>query len=300
METPLGSLSGVLAFVRTVETGSFTAAAKSLRVTPAAVSRSVARLEEQLSARFFARTTRSLRITPTGQAYYESCQRALTLLAEAERTIAAVNDGESGIVRVSLPTTFGLHVLLPRLRGFRERHPSIELEVQISNQTIDFVREGFDLAVRMGPVDRAGLVARKLADAPLGLFASPAYLARRGRPRSVDALASHDLVAFVMPRTSLVLPWLFASPNEELVPRSALRCAEDPRGVVALAVAGEGIAQTYHFMVERELEAGQLVPVLEARRGRTRRFSLVYPAAGAKRRAVRAVIDELLAASTAR
>lgn len=290
------TLPNLLSFCRTFERGSFTRAAKALRVTPAAVSRSVARLERALGATLFRRTTRELRPTAKGRAYYEKCAAALRLLATGEQELLDAEDGPAphGLVRISVPTTYGLRRLLPQMGGFRERYPGIELELHVSNQNIDFVREGFDLAVRMGVIGDAGMVARKLGDFPQGVFASPDYLARRGTPRGIEALADHDCIAFLMPSTGRVLPWLFASPNRELLPSAQVRCAEDPHGGLALCKAGLGLFQTYRFLVEEEVARGELVEVLRGRSGRTRRFSLLYPKDGLRSRAVRAVTDFIL------
>lgn len=298
MSTVESSLPNILSFCRAYEHGSFTRAARSLQVTPAAVSRSVARLEQALGVSLFRRTTRELRPTAEGRAYYEKCSAAVALLAEAERELQAASDEGRGLVRLSVPTTYGLHRLLPRLAGFSQRHPGIELDVQVSNQSADFVREGFDLAIRMGPISDAGLIARKLGDFPIGVFASPAYLRRHGEPMAPEELLEpdHRAIAFLRPRTGLPLPWLFAGPALELPIRSTLRVLDDPLGAIALARAGEGIAQTYHFLVERELAAGELVELLRDRAGRTRPFSLIYPKTRAKSRPVRAVISFILAA----
>ena len=293
LAAPLASLPSILAFARTFEGGSFTAGARALHLTPAAVSRSVARLEAQLGAPLFRRTTRQLRPTPAGMAYYERCAQALALLAEAEAS-AGARGAARGRVRLSVPTTLGLHRTLASLEGFLEAHPGVELDVHVGSHAVDFVREGFDLAVRLGPIEDASLVARKLVDATLGVFASPGYLERHGRPRTVAALAEHRTIAFVLPRSGRVLPWLFASPNEELVPRGAVRCLEDPQGMIALARAGVGLACIYHFMVERELAEGSLLEVLSKRAGRTRAFFLVYPKAQVTP-AARALIDHLIA-----
>jgi DNA-binding transcriptional LysR family regulator len=147
----------------------------------------------------------------------------------------------------------------------------------------------------MGPVDDPGLVARKLGDLTLGVFASPRYLAARGTPKKVDDLARHECIAFVMPRTGRVLPWLFADPSRVFDPEARYRCLVDPSAGIALAVAGEGLTQAYHFMVTRELASGALVEVLAPHAGRTRRFSLLYPRDVVMTRAVRAVADEIIA-----
>ena len=290
---PAATLATVLAFVRTYEHGSFTAAARRLHLTPAAVSRAVARLEAQLAVPLFRRTTRQLRPTRHGDAYHARCAEALALLAEAEAAVAAPGVA-CGRVRLSVPTTYGLHHLVPRLAALVDAHPQVTLELHVSNHVVDFVREGFDLAIRLGRIDDAGLVARKLGDASLGVFASPAYLARRGTPRTVDALADHATLPFVVPGTGRVLPWLFAAPTRELAPAASVRTEGDPAALIGLAVAGVGLCQLYHFMVARELKDGALVEVLARHRGRTRPFSLVYPRAPVST-ATRAVIDHVLA-----
>jgi DNA-binding transcriptional LysR family regulator len=291
---PEASLPTILAFVRTFEDGSFTSAAKRLHVTPAAVSRSVARLEAQLGVRLFRRTTRHLKATPEGERYHARCAAALEQLAQAEAELRGRSGPPRGRVRLSLPTTLGLHHVVPSLEGFGAAHPGVELDVQIGNQTIDFVREGFDLAVRLGRIEDASLVARRLGDASLGVFASPSYLARRGRPRNLEALTDHDCLPFVLPRSGRILPWIFASPAAELVPRASVRCLDDPQGLVALARAGLGLCQIYHFMVKDLVREGALVEVLERRAGRTRPFSLIYPKAPLTPH-VRAVVDWIVA-----
>ena len=164
---------------------------------------------------------------------------------------------------------------------------------------MDFVQDGVDLAVRMGDLKDAGLVARKLGEFTLGVFGSKAFLAAHGAPKTLDAMEAARCIGFVLPRTGRVLPWLMASPNAEFAPASKLRCAEDPRAGIVLAKAGLGLFQTYHFMVKDELASGALVEVLKSRAGRTRRFSLVYLKDALASRATRAVA-ELLADSVAR
>jgi DNA-binding transcriptional LysR family regulator len=271
------SISMLAAFCATVREGSFTGAARVLRVRPAAVSRAVAKLEEQLGVALFRRTTRSLRTTPAADRYFAEVSPALEQLARAEGALHAKGPLR-GRVRISLPTTWGLYRVMPALGAFTREHPQVALDVQVSNRVVDFVREGFDLAVRLGPIDGATLVARRLSEAPLGLYASPEYLAARGTPATVDALTEHTLLPF----------------DREVIPDSAYRTFDDPLGLLALARAGVGICQTFRFVAERDVRDGSLVEVLPAHGGRTRRFSLVYPKAGVSAPA-RALIEHLLA-----
>lgn len=286
------SLPLLVAFVETYGAGSFTAAARRLHVRPAAVSRAIAKLEAALGVPLFRRTTRQFQPTDHAQRYVDDVRAALTRLADAEAALRgpAVTRGR---VRLSVPTTWGLHRVLPGLGTLATALPGVELDVHVGNQVVDFVREGFDLAVRLGPVEDASLVARRLGTAAVVLLASPAYVRARGRPRTVPALREHALLPFVLPRSGRVLPWLFAGPDESFVPAGPIRCHEDVQGVVALARGGAGICQIYRFMVEHELSTRQLVELLPARAGRTRTFHLVHPRQGLSP-AARAVAEHLL------
>jgi DNA-binding transcriptional LysR family regulator len=272
-----GTLPNLEAFCRTYETGSFTSAARALSVTPQATSRSVARLERALGVTLFRRTTRSLAPTDQGRRYYELCVQALSLLAAGERDLASGRGSPEGRVRISVPTTYGHHRLLPSLGAFRERHPGVRIEVNISNQNIDFVRDGFDLAIRMGAIADGTLVARKLGDFALGVYGSRSYLARHGVPRAPEELARHTCVAFSMPSSGRLLPWTFHPAPRSFVPDAPYHCSEDVLGVIPLARAGVGLVQIYDFLVEKDVELGTLVEVLAAYRGASRPFSLVYP-----------------------
>jgi DNA-binding transcriptional LysR family regulator len=167
--------------------------------------------------------------------------------------------------------------------------------VQVSNRNVDFVRDGYDLAIRLGTITDQALVARRLGVFPIGVFASPAYLARRGRPKSLDELASHDCITFVMPRTGRAMAWEFASPPLKLEPLARHRVTEDVLGLVAMARAGLGLVQTYDFMVDEHVQRGELVEVLTEHRGAGRPFSLVYPRSSRRSHAVRSFVDFVLA-----
>jgi DNA-binding transcriptional LysR family regulator len=289
-----GTLPNVEAFCQTFVTGSFTRAAKVLGVTPQATSRSVARLERTLGVELFRRTTRQLAPTDAARRYYARCVQALHLFAVAEQEAADGHRALEGVVRISAPTTYGHHRLLPSLAAFRDRHPGVRVEVHIANHNVDFVRERFDLAIRMGAIADSALIARKLGDFAIGVYAAPAYLARFGAPRTPAELAQHACIGFVMPSSGRVLPWSFVPGPQRLVPDCAYRCSEDPLGLITLARAGVGVIQLYDFLVEAEVAHGQLVEVLAGFRGRSRPFSLVYPRTPSQPRAVRALVEHIL------
>lgn len=290
------SLGSIELFCLTAELQSFTAAAASAGLTPPAVSRTVARLEARLGAQLFVRTTRRVRLTEGGRAYYEECRQALAQLVEAERALNGEQSAPAGTVRLSLPTSYGHYRVLPLLPAFRNKYPGIELDVQLSNRNIDFTAEGYDLAIRARQPPDSGLIARKLEDAALVIVASPQYLRRRGTPKSLEALAAHDCIQFALPSTGQIVPWLLRQGTIDVEHRfdGALRCSDDILGPVTLARCGAGIAQTYRFIVERDLHDGTLKEVLRDAAGASRPFSLLYPANRHMPHRVRVLIDHLV------
>lgn len=290
-------LGSIELFCLTVQHGGFTAAAKAAGLTTAAVSRSVARLESRLGVQLLMRTTRQVRLTEAGQRYHEQCRLALGQLVEAEREVTGQQSKPSGLVRVSLPTSYGHHRVLPLLPAFCKKHPDIELELQLTNRNIDFIAEGFDLAVRARTPPDSGLIARKLEDAELVIVASPTYLRGRRKPRTAEDLSSHECLPFVQPNTGQPVPWLVcqAGRTVELAVQGKLRCTDDILGPVTLARAGAGVLQTYRFLVEEDLQAGRLVELLPEWAGASRPFSLLYVASGHTPLRVRVLIDHLVA-----
>ena len=290
------SLGSLELFCLAAELESFTAAAAAAGLTPPAVSRTVARLEAKLGARLLARTTRRVRLTESGRAYHAQCRQALAQLGDAARLLGGEQVKPAGTVRLSLPTSYGHHRVLPLLADLRRLHPGVELDLQLSNRNVDLVGEGFDLAVRGRTPPDSGLVARQLEDAPLVIVGSPRYLRRHGKPRDAAALAQHECLHFVLPRTGQLVPWLLTIDGrvvEHTLP-GAIRCADDILGPVTLARHDAGLVQTYRFIVERDLAEGTLREVLPQCAGAARPFSLLYPAQRHLPARVRVVIDFLL------
>lgn len=272
-------LGSIEMFCRAAELQGFTAAAKALGVTAAAVSRSVGRLETRLGLRLFTRTTRQIRLTDEGRAYFEQCRQALAQIENAERVIAGGQAEPSGVLRISMPTTYGHHRVLPVLPLFMAQHPKVTVELHLGNRNIDFVEDGYDLAIRLGTPQDSRLVARTLEEATLGLFAAPQYLARRGHPVTLEQLHAHDCIGFVRPSTGRDMPWLFQSNGQDLdvVVPSRVRVQEDVLGCLSYALGGGGLLQTYHFIAQRHLADGSLVEVMQPWGGRSRPFTLLYP-----------------------
>jgi len=273
-------LGSIELFCLAAEAGSFTAAAQVAGVTPAAVSRSISRMEERLGVRLFTRTTRSVRLTEGGRSYFEQCRQALSQLTEAQREVMGKQQEPVGTLRISIPTTYAHHRILPLLPAFRARYPAVKVEVHISNRNIDFVEEGYDLAIRVRVLPDSGLIARHLEDAPLVVIANPGYLQRAGTPQTLEDLQQHECIQFELPSSGRRIAWLFKDADgqeQELLADGSYCCSDDVLGGVTLAKNGAGLFQTYRFIVENELADGSLVEVLKPFAGRSRPYTLLYP-----------------------
>ena len=289
-------LGSIELFCRAAEMGGFTAAAAAVGVTPAAVSRSVGRLEVRLGVRLFVRTTRQIRLTDDGRLYYEQCQQALLQIAEASRTVAGHQAVPSGVLRISAPTTYAHYRLFPMLPRFVAAFPKVQVEISVSNRNIDFVEEGFDLAIRLGTLQDSRLVARKLEDATLGVFASPAYLKEHGAPKNLAELKKHDCIQFVLPSTGRPLPWLFRESGEDVerTLSGSVKVFDDVLGCFNQARAGGGLVQIYHFIAREAVAQGELVEIVKPCGGRSRPFSVLYPQNRHMSARVRAFVDFLV------
>jgi DNA-binding transcriptional LysR family regulator len=196
-------------FCLAAELGSFTVAANAASVTPAAVSRAVARLEKRLGARLFVRTTRQIRLTDVGSRYFEQCRLALSHLVDAEREATGQQTTPAGVLRISMPTPYGHYRVLPLLADFHERYPEVTGGTHLSNRNIDFADEPFDLAIRGRAPRDSSLIARKLEDAELVVVALPAYLRKAAKLETPDDLINHNCIQFELPSTGRNLPWVF-------------------------------------------------------------------------------------------
>lgn len=290
-------LGSIELFCLAAEHGNFTSAANAAGVTPAAVSRSILRLEERLGVRLFVRTTRQIRLTDAGQVYFNQCRQALDQLVDAEREITGGQSAPSGVLRISMPTPYGHYRVLPLLPEFRARYPEVQVETHLSNRNIDFADEGYDLAIRGRSPPDSSLIARKLEDAELVLVATPAYLKRAGVPQTLDDLQQHDCIQFELPSTGRKIAWPFHSSDGEVVEvvtPSSYCCSDDALGIATLARSSAGLVQTYRFIVERDLARGDLVELLPHHGGTSRPFLLLYPHARHLSLRVRTFVDFLI------
>jgi DNA-binding transcriptional LysR family regulator len=190
----MSDLNRIAVFAQVVSAGSFSAGAKTLGIPKSSASRSVKQLEDALGVRLLERTTRRLRLTGAGQEYYERVASALTGLEEARVAVTEMQETLKGVIRLAAPTAWGSWLLAPIIAGFVEQHPEVHIDLSLVDRDIDLVRDGFDLALRMGRLDDSSLIVRTMGTVDRGLFASNDYLARRGTPVRVADLADHEFI----------------------------------------------------------------------------------------------------------
>ena len=248
-------------FVRVIELGGFSAAARACGMTPSAVSKLVSRLEQRLGARLLNRSTRQLKLTAEGCGLYERGMQVLAALDEAERC-AGVQDTPRGRVRINANVPFGHHFLLPLAPAFLARYPGITLDIVLTDAVVDILEQRTDVAVRAGPLKNSNLMARKLGQTRMVIVASPAYLARCGTPATPGELAAHNLLDANYARTNTGWP-LRHDGGECIVPVLGNVQASDGEALRQLALAGVGLARLAAFQVRDDLAAGRLQPVLE-------------------------------------
>jgi DNA-binding transcriptional LysR family regulator len=249
-------------FVRVVDAGSFSAAARDLDMGQPAVSKTIASLEERLGVRLLTRSTRKLSPTEAGTAFYERALRAIGEADEAEAEARGAGAGLEGRLRISAPVTFSRLHLVPRLGEFLDAHPKLQLELVMDDRVVDLLAENIDAGLRLGELTDSALKARRLAQEARHVVASPAYLARRGTPRTPADLLEHD--GIIYGQSSGGQEWLFRRGTSEtsvyLKARLKLSAAE---GVREAVLAGLGFAIASRWMFAPELKSGELIPLLE-------------------------------------
>lgn len=251
----------MLAFVRAVEAGGFSAAARALDLTPSAMSKIISRLEERLGVRLLHRTTRSLSLTPEGEQYFARAQRIVADIEATEQELTRTRQAPRGRLRVHTGAAFGLHQLPPVLPMFMARYPEIELTLTVADRVPDLVDEGIDIAIRLGRLPDSTLVARKICDVERVICASPEYLKKHGVPRTADDLTRHNCLRLSeLPELSY---WPFESPGGgvKMVEVHGSFSANNAESLLQMAAAGVGLVRLTDLTVGALLTAGALVKV---------------------------------------
>ncbi len=283
-------LDDALIFTRVVECHSFTSAALTLGMQKSTVSRRIAQLEERLGVRLLNRTTRKLRLTEVGQAYYERCRQIMQEFAEAEQAIMQLQREPTGLLRISSPIEFGQLFLGGVVGDFMRLYPAIQVEVELTTRVVDPVEEGVDIVIHRGRPQDSSLVARSMMHSPRQLFASPAYLAEHGVPQRPEDLLQHRCIHTL---TDDGRKWHFLEPAVSVAISPALTVNNITFAREA-ALAGAGVINVPAFIAEPFVEQGLLSRVLEHCVLPSTELYALYPSRRFQAMKVKAFIDYMI------
>jgi len=269
-------------YVKVVEAGSMTAAAQECGMSTTMVGNHLRALEQRLGVSLLIRTTRKQSLTEFGGQYYQRCLEVLGLVADSELLAEQIHsETPKGSLRITAPPVFGTERLAPALSEFSQRYPLIDLHVKLSNERMDLVDSGFDVAIRLGELEPSSLIARPMQAYTLTLCASPAYLARRGTPSRPDDLRRHDCLAFAYPATdnwrdTSKLWRMTGAEGEVEVPVSGSLTINSSQGLRQAAINGMGVIMLADALVQPDLESGKLVALLTHYQLSSRPMHLLY------------------------
>lgn len=271
-------LDGMVIFVEVVNSGSFTQAANNSGHSTSYISKEIHKLEARLGLRLMHRTTRSLRLTPEGEAYYQQCSLIIGQAEEAESALSGHQLEPKGDLRISCPTSFGLSQMPDIIAGFLERYPLVNLDVDLSNRKVDMINEGYDILIRGAhQLDDSSLISRKILSSHAVIVASPDYLERFGTPQHPNELVKHQTISY----SYLKQPNLWHFVEQDGTPfqvqvRSRLM-TNNSELEIGLSIAGKGITRVPRFNLNGELESGRLVEILSEYDRHRIDIYLIYP-----------------------
>jgi len=258
----MDKLSAMNAFAKVVALGSFAEAARALGTTRSAASKAVMELEHVLGVRLLDRTTRRVRTTEAGLAYYDRCVDILARVEETEMQVARLHGEPRGVLKLNGPASFGALYLAPAVSEFMGRHPQLKIELTLTDRFIDPIEEGADVTIRIAELADSSLIARKLAPARRAIVASPSYVASRGEPTAPEDLARHSCLTYG--HTTLLQRWRIVRDGEAIsVPIDSVLCSNSGDVLRAAALSGRGVAFLPTFLIGRDIESGALRTVLD-------------------------------------
>ena len=286
--------SSMRAFVKVVEHGSFSEAARSLRLSRSAVSKYVMDLEQELGVQLLNRSTRSASPTENGRAYYERAVAILAEIEEAELAVTRLQAEPRGLLRINAPMSFGTLHLGPALADFMGKYPELQIQLTLSDEQIDAVQEGYDVTLRIAELASSSLIARRLLAVPRLFCASPAYIERRGAPAHPKDLRHHECLSYGFLSTGN--QWKLTGPDgDHLMSVPWKLCANNAEVLKRAAIKGRGIALLPTFIAGSALDARELVPVLENYHAPKVELYAIYPPTRHLSLKVRLFIDFLVA-----
>ncbi|MCU7939957.1 MAG: LysR family transcriptional regulator [gamma proteobacterium symbiont of Bathyaustriella thionipta] len=281
-------------FIRVVEVGSISGAADRLGVAKSAVSRRLKELEEHLGVELFHRTTRRMNLTDTGRAFYHQCVRILEDTLEAELASAQVHGTLKGGLKIALPSTFGLMHMGPAINEFLQAHPQIEFDLDFNDREVDLMQEGFDLAIRIARLPDSSLIARRLAPIQSIMCASPSYLKKMGTPKTPDELLTHQCLVYSLLHDYEYWHLTDAEGKEFKTKIRPYLKATTGEFIRDAAVADQGIILVPSFIVYKEIERGELIPVLKEYKPLQIDAYAIYPQTRHLSQRVRTFVDFLV------
>ncbi len=286
-------LNDIQIFCKAAENRNFTETSILLGVTPSAVSKAISRLEKKLNIKLFHRSTRSMRLTEEGKGYYSVCKEAVENIRNIERQISN-NSDPRGVLRISMPDSYGIKRCLPLINDFLEKYSAqIHLEISLSNSYVNFNKDEFDLAIRIGDVKDDRLVAKKFDAVQPMLVASPTYLKRHGMPKEVSDLHHHQCIGLRFLNAGQLIPWEF---SEAVDPFHLVPCMihSNSLGALETVLNGFGIMQFFDYAVEPEIDQQRLIELFPQYRPEKKPVYLVYPSGRYISAKVRLFMDYLL------
>jgi LysR family transcriptional regulator, regulator for bpeEF and oprC len=275
----MDKLKSLLIFIRSAQHRSFSEAARQLNMSPSAVSRAVARLEDDLGSCLLQRTTRSLTLTESGAKFYGRCQQILAELEEAEAEIKQAQSSPTGTLRLNFSIALGKKYIAPKLPNFAAQYPDLKLEVFFSDRLTDLVESGIDATVRVGKRNDSSLIQQPLATFSLITCAAPNYLKLAGIPKTPKELVNHLCINFVYPQTGKEFIWKFNQAGEELaLPVSSYLQFDYAEAILEAGISNGGIIQAPQYIVAEAIAGGQLQPILTNYQSHlSKLISVLYP-----------------------
>ncbi len=272
----MDQLSAMRIFVRVIQTGSFSAAAREQNSTQATASKKVAALEQKLGVKLINRSSREQSLTEAGNDYFQHCLAVLSEIDEMEASVRSRTATPKGVLRITAPIPFVRLVLAPLIPEFLARYPDIEIDMPLEERHLDLISEGIDLAIRARKLEDSSLVAKPLFSNPLILVASPDYIARKGAPAVPEDLKNHDCIVYTLNKA--LNNWHFrTADSEHAVAVSGAFRSNNGETNLAVVLAGQGITQIPVWMVDEHLKRGELVQLLSEYETDFMPINIVYP-----------------------
>jgi DNA-binding transcriptional LysR family regulator len=286
----MDTLEAMSVFVRVVERGSFSAVARELGTTQPTISKQISALEQRLGGRLIARSTRQLSLTDEGQRYYQQCRDILAAIDNAEHSFQTGREAVAGPLRVASSVSFGRLQLAPRLRGFLQVHPQVSVDLQLSDQNVDLLSEGVDVAIRIGELKDSNLIARQIGLTRRLTVGSPAYLAQHPGPQTPEELAQHNCLLFTLLKQFDT--WSFDDGRYSVQVRGNVH-SNNSEAIREMVLSGLGISLSPSWLYREDIDAGRVVQIMPNHTPSSLPIYAVFPANRRQSARVRTFVDFL-------